>query len=132
MVYITDATLTISHDHTKKTARPIARAKINFSPIEFCMMKNCQETKLYRVNCQLWGSDPWPNPDDYRYTYNQVFYLPDQSPNASESVTFDNTVGQGVLNEDWGRDEIYAKIIAYNLFTFGRSDRNTNTVKHHF
>jgi hypothetical protein len=63
MASISNATLTISHDHTKKTARPIVKAKINFSQYEMNQMKDGLKFKL---KCQLWGADSGliPNPAD--------------------------------------------------------------------
>lgn len=134
MAFITDAHLEIAHDHRKKTARPVVTCKVYFSPFELCLMKGCPEENMFKLKCQLWGSD-WPDADDYLYTYSNLHYFPDPTPTSTESRTFDVTVGEGLLDEDgWPRpkDEIYGKLILYNLFTGVKTARKTNVVKHYF
>ena len=48
------------------------------------------------------------------------------------SFEYTATVGEGLLDEDWGTDEIYGKLILYNLFTFVQIKKKTNTVSHSF
>jgi len=131
MATITDVNLSISHDHRKKTAKPVVTCKVNFTTLEHCMMKNCKEARFFKLKCQLWGDDPFS--DDYLYTYGTVYYFPDNSPSAHENRSFSVTLGEGVLDEDWlGRDEIYAKLILQNLFAGTTIYKKSNTVKHHF
>lgn len=133
MASISNATLTITHDHRKKTAKPVVKCKVNFTPLEVCLMKGCPGQKMFKVKCQLWGEDSGlTGADDYLYTYGTVFYFPDATPAASESCTFDVTLGEGVLDEDWGTDEVYGKIILTNLFSQAQVKKNTNTVSHNF
>ena len=66
------------------------------------------------------------------YTYSDVFSFPDGSPSSPESRTFDVTVGESLLDEDWGKDEVYGKLILRNLFTMVEKRRNANEVSHSF
>lgn len=134
MAFITEAKLKISHDHGKKTARPVVTAKLAFTPIEICQMKSCREGRWWKLKCELWGADS-PDPDDHLYTYSDVYYFPDPSPTATETRTFDVTVGEGLLDEDdWPRptDEVYGRLILTNLTNGLATRRNTNTVEHRF
>ena len=133
MATITDAALTISHDHTKKTARPVVKCKVRFTPLEQCLMKGCPGQRMFKLKCQLWGKDSFfTGADDFLYTYGSVYYFPDASPTAAEDRTYDVTVGEGLLDEDWGQDEIYGKLSLVNLFTNVQSQKKTNTVSHSF
>jgi hypothetical protein len=69
------------------------------------------------LKCQLWGSD-YPDPDDFLFTYSNVFYFPDANPAATEKRTFDVVLGEGVLG--LGRfpgpqDEAYSLLRLTNL-----------------
>ncbi len=133
MATITDAKLSISHDHEKKLARCIVTCKVNFTPVEFCLMRACPNVRWFKLKCQLWGSDSGlTGSDDFLYTYPMVRYYPDPTPSATESATFDVTLGEGVLDEDWGEDEVYGKLILVNLNTLVSVSKKTNTVSHHF
>ena len=133
MATITDAQLRITHDHEKRTARPVVTCKVNFTGMEYCLMKGCPEQNMFKLRCQLWGADSGlTGADDYLYTYGTVYFFPDPTPAGTESRTFDVTVGEGVLDEDWGTDEVYGKLILYNLFTLTSIKKKTNTVSHRF
>lgn len=133
MATITNAQLTLAHDHRKKTVVATVRAQVNFTTLELCQMKSCDAAKLFKLKCQLWGSDSGlTGADDFLYTYTKVFYFPDSSPTAHENVTFTETLGEGVLDEDWGEDEVYAKLRLQNLFTLVEVTKNSNTVSHSF
>jgi hypothetical protein len=134
MAAIRDAKLQITRDSRKKTAQPVVTCKVYFSPFELCLMKACPDQKMYKLKCQLWGSDS-PDPDDHLYTYGTIYYFPDPTPTSPESPKFDVTVGFGLLDEDgWPRpkDEIYGRLILYNLFTGATSTKKTNTVEQYF
>jgi len=134
MATISDAQLKISHDHSKKTARPIATCKVNFTQVELCQMKSCPEGRWWKLKGELWGADS-PDPDDKLYTYETVYYFPDATPTSGESRTFDVTVGEGLLDEDdWWRpeDEVYALLILTNLTTGQQVRKKTNEVHHYF
>lgn len=133
MATITDAVLSITHDERKKLASVVVNCKVNFTPIELCQMKACAVGKWFKLKCQLWGSDSGIfGADDQLYTFSKLFYFPDPTPSAVETCTFNDTLGEGVLDEDWGEDEVYAKLTLYNLITLGSISKKTNTVHHHF
>lgn len=130
MATITDAKISISHDHTKKTARPIVTCKVNFTPYEMSQMKLGLQFKLV---CKLWGADSGlTGSDDFLFTYGTPKYFPDVTPNATENVNFDTVLGEGVLDEDWGVDEVYGKLYLRNLYTLVQVTQKTNTVSHSF
>jgi hypothetical protein len=70
--------------------------------------------------------------DDFLFTYTTAFFFPDGSPTAIESRTFDVTLGEGVLDEDWGQDEVYGRLLLTNLSTAVQVKKKTNTVHHSF
>lgn len=133
MATITNASLSLAHDHQKKTVRAVVKCNVNFTPLEVCQMKACPGARLFKLKCQLWGADSGlTGADDYLYTYSNVFYFPDPSPAAVESRTFDVLLGEGVLDEDWGEDEIYGKLILSNLSSMVAISKKTNQVSHSF
>jgi hypothetical protein len=133
MATITNATLTIAHDHEKKLATPVVKCKVRFTELELCQMKNCPRQKMFKLKCQLWGEDGFfTGSDDHLFNYANVFYFPDPTPAAAEDRTFTVTVGEGVLDEDWGEDEVYGKLILQNLLTGSSGSKKTNVVSHHF
>ena len=133
MASITNATLNLTHDHRKKTVQAVAKCTVKFTTLELCQMKHCSEAKLFKLKCQLWGADSGlTGADDFLFTYSNVFYFPDPTPAASESRTFDVLLGEGVLDEDWGEDEVFAKFRLVNLSSLVEIRKNSNTVSHHF
>ena len=133
MATITEAKLKITHDHSKKTGHAIVTCEIKFTGLELCMMKQCPEENLFVLKCQLWGEDSFlTGADDFLYTYDTVHRFPDGSPTAVESRKFEVVVGESLLDEDWGTDEVYGKLLLRNMFTMVQITRNTNTVSHSF
>ena len=134
MATITNAVLTLAHDHTKKTVRAIAKCTVNFTHLELCQMKACPNGRLLKLKCELWGADSgfFGDDDNRLFTYGAVFYFPDTTPNPSETRTFDVVLGEGVLDEDWGQDEVYALFKLVNLSSNVALQKKTNTVSHSF
>ena len=133
MATITNAKLTVSHDHTKKLVHAVVTCDVNFTALELCQMRACRDSRHFKLKCQLWGEDGgFTGADDFLYTYTTVFYFPDASPSATESRTFDVTLGEGVLDEDWGEDEVYGLLKLVKLDSGSELKKKTNTVHHHF
>ncbi len=142
MATITNAKLSIEHDHAKRLAHVTVTCTVNFTAFELCQMKTCPEVKLFRLKCQLWSLDKtifeiiFGSGNRNLYTLSDVFYFPDPTPTLSENRTFKVTVGEGLLDEDgWEGgyvDEIYGKLNLYNLYTRNQVTRNTNVVAHRF
>lgn len=139
MATITSAVLTIPHDHTKKTATPTVQTTIQFSNIELQKMVAIPG-RWFKLKCEIWSKDtlfnnparPWDQTDDKLYTFNEVFYFSDGTPAPTESRTFKALIGIGLLNEDLGVDEIYAKVRLTNLITGITVSRVSNLVRHNF
>ncbi|MFO7668194.1 MAG: hypothetical protein R6W31_00915 [Bacteroidales bacterium] len=133
MAQITDVKLSIRHDHDKKLAHVQVDCKLLFSDLELCLMKSCAKTRLFKLRCKLWGEDSWlTGADDYLYTMNEVYFFPDPTPGTSESRTFKVTAGEGLLDEDWGRDEVYARVYLSNYLSQTSISRKSNVVSHRF
>lgn len=133
MATITDAKLVLEHDHRKKTVKATVSCKVNFTALELCQMKACPGTRYFKLKCQLWGADSGlTGADDFLFTYSNVFFFPDPTPAATESRTFEVLLGEGVLDEDWGEDEIYGLLRLVNLVSLVELKKKTNTVSHHF
>ncbi len=130
MATITNATLAIVHNHAAKSAKVTVQCKCNFTTFEINQMK---EGLQFRLRCQLWGEDSGlTGADDFLYTIPTSKLFPDATPTASESVAFETTVGEGLLDEDFGTDEIYAKLRLTNLYTLITVTKKTNVVTHSY
>lgn len=126
MATITSAKLSISRDRTKKTATPTVTCGVSFTPFEINQM---QQGLRFRLRCQLWGADSGlTGGDDLLFTYPNLKFFPDSSPTSTEEVTFSAVVGEGVLDEDLGTDEIFGKLILTNEFTLNEVKKNTPEV----
>lgn len=133
MATITNAKLVLTHDHHKKTVQAVVTCNVNFTALELCQMKACRETRFFKLKCQLWGADSGlTGADDFLFTYSNVFFFPDTTPTATESRKFDVLLGEGVLDEDWGEDEVYGLLKLVNLATMVQVTKKTNTVSHSF
>jgi len=133
MATITNATLSLTHDQRKKTVQAVAKCNVNFTALEQCQMKNCAGTRLLKLKCQLWGADSGlTGADDFLFTYSNVFFFPDPTPTGTESRAFDVVLGEGVLDEDWGEDEVYALFKLVNLSSLVEVRKKSNTVSHSF
>lgn len=146
MASITNAKLTLTHDHKRKTVTAVVTCEVNFSVLELCIMKNCPSARLFRLKCELRGSDvrgfgAWsPTSPDFPaqvgalWTYTKVYFYPDASPIAVERPTFDSGVlGEGVLDEDLrGEDDVYGLLRLTNYLSGGQITKKTNTVHHSF
>lgn len=133
MATVTNRKLVLTHDHRKKTVRAVVTCDVNFTALELCQMKTCAGIHLFKLKCQLWGADSGlTGADDFLFTYSNVFFFPDATPAATESRTFDVLLGEGVLDEDWGEDEVYGLLRLVNLSTLVEVKKKTNTVSHHF
>ena len=133
MASISNADLTLTHDHKKKTVRAVVRCSVKFTPLEQCQMRTCSDARLFKLKCQLWGADSGlTGADDYLYTYSDVFYFPDATPASPESRTFDVLLGEGVLDEDWGEDEVFGLVTLVNLSSLIPVAKKTNQVSHSF
>lgn len=129
MAKISDAALTITQN-TNGTSRAVVRCKVTFTPYEMNQMKSGLRLRL---KAELWGDDAWVfGGDDKLYTYTPIKYFPDAAPTTTETITFDTIVGEGVLDEDIGRDEIYARLMLTNLYTMVTASAKTNTINRHF
>lgn len=130
MAIIRDVNLSIKHDHGKKLAHVTVKVEVVFTLLEVCLMQSCEKIRMFKLKCQLWGDDVFS--DDYLYTIPTVFYFPDPTPTTVETKTFTVTVGEGVLDEDWGKDEVYAKVCLYNFLASNQICKKSNVVKHRF
>jgi hypothetical protein len=125
MVIIVDEKLMINHHHDKKLANVTVTGEIRFSPQELHQM-NTSEKRLFKLKCELWGQDMIAK--DKLYTFNPLKYYPGVSQNISETFTFKEILSEGVLDEDVGKHEVYAKLILTNLSTGNQVIDKTNTV----
>lgn len=133
MATITNRVLKLTHDHTKKTVRAVVTCNVNFTALELCQMKTCKEARAFKLKCQLWGADSGlTGNDDFLFTYSSVFFFPDPTATATESRTFEVLLGEGVLDEDWGQDEVYGLLMLTNLSTLVQIRGKTNEVSHSF
>jgi hypothetical protein len=133
MATITNANLQLAHDHRKKTVQATVKCSVNFTALELCQMKACKEARMFKLKCELWGADSGlTGADDHLFTYSDVVFFPDPTPTSSENRTFDVLLGEGVLDEDWGQDEVYGRLKLGNLITLVNVTKKTNQVSHSF
>ena len=130
MATILSANLSITVSSNKLT--PVVRYTIAFSQGDLNLMK--QFPGLYRVRCELWGSDSGFNgADDKLYVYPITKSYPDGSPAAIEEGSFSAVLSKGAeLDEDFGGDEVYGKIILHNTFAGTKTSKNSNEVSGSF
>lgn len=129
MAKVTDTHLTITSDERKETSHCVVTCKVNFTSFELSEMK---EGLRFKLDCQLWGDDSGLNgADNSLFTYSTQFF-PDASPAATETATFDATLGTSVLNEDVGSDEIYAKAVLTNTYTGQVRSGKSNVISRKF
>jgi hypothetical protein len=126
MASITNAKLKITIDAKTKKATCEVTASINFTPYEFNEIK---EGLGFRLDCTLWGDDPIY--DDHLYSFASKFF-PDSSPSASEAISFAVVLPQNKLNEDVGKDEIYARLDLLNTYTLVKVVKKTNVISYSF
>lgn len=133
MATITNAILSLAHDHRKKLVTAVVKCNVNFTALELCQMKTCSG-RYFKLKCQLWASDPfYLGGDSVLYSYTDIFYFPDANPNATESRKFEVILGEGVLDEDWlFQDEVYGLIKLFNLTSLVEIKKKTNIVSHSF
>jgi hypothetical protein len=128
MATLTTTNLSITSDAAKKTSHCLVTCKVGFTPFELNDMKNGLRFKL---DCTLWGDDSGLNgADDSLYTYGSQFF--DASSTASETATFDVTVGTDLLNEDSGTDEVFAQLTLKNLYTSKKIPKKSNVITRKF
>ncbi|HEX8283897.1 MAG TPA: hypothetical protein VF588_11110 [Pyrinomonadaceae bacterium] len=112
----------------------MVKCKVNFTRLELCQMKTCNQIKLFKLKCQLWGADDgfFDRTDILLFTYSNVFFCPDATPNANENAAFEVAVGEGVLYEDTRTDEIFGRLLLTNLYTQMQVTKKTSQVSHSF
>ena len=129
MPYLSNCTLTTKRDSAKKLIAVTAKATVNFSTLERSFMSLFPAERYYRLKCKLYGEDGWLDQDNVLYVFTDAFYFPDGTvPDGTERRTFEVTLGEGVLDEDLGRDEVYARFSIYSYLasrTVSRMDTET-------
>jgi len=130
MATITAARLALTHNNTTKTVRAVVTCQVNFTKYE---RNEMSEGLRFKLQCKLWGADSGlTGADDFLFSYPTVFFFPDATPTSPESKTFEATLGEGVLDEDWGVDEVYGRLKLSNLYTLVAVTKRTNVVSHSF
>ncbi|MFB5599936.1 MAG: hypothetical protein ACE5SW_06890 [Nitrososphaeraceae archaeon] len=127
MVIILNEKLIINHDHNKKLSQVAVSGEIRFTPQELYQM-NTNGKCLFKLKCELWGKDIVTN--DKLFIFNPLKYFPDISPTICEKFTFKEILGEGVLDEDLGKNEVYARLILTNLANGNQIIDKTETVSH--
>jgi hypothetical protein len=130
MASISSVNLKITVSSNKLT--PVVTYKLAFSQGDLNLLK--QFPNLYSVRCELWGADSGLNGgDDKVFIYPITRNYPDSSISAVETGSFEAVLNKGAeLDEDWGGDEIYAKLILTNNFANTRTAKNSNEVSGSF
>jgi hypothetical protein len=131
MASLSNVVLTLVRDRVKKTVNVKVTGNVNFTPLEMCMMKQCKDSGLFKLRCKLWGEDSplFTGADDLLFIFPNVFTYPDGNPTNPENFTFQTIVGESLLNEDWGQDEIYARAELTNNMSLTTVTKKSNVVK---
>lgn len=127
MAGLGSARLTITPRSSTHTATCTVACKVYFTAYEMAQMK---EGLSFRLDCELWEDDTI-TPDDFLYRYGSRFF-PDTTPASPESVSFSVVLGTSLLDQEWGRDEIYALLKLKNLYTGRTVTIRTNTITRSF
>lgn len=88
---------------------------------------NLEVSALVANSCE--DSPLFTGADDLLFIFPNVFTYPDGSPTNPENFTFQTIVGESLLNEDWGQDEIYARAELTNNLSFNTVTKKFNVVK---
>ena len=59
MASISNAVLSLTHDHEKKTVRAVVKCDVNFTSLEQCQMKTCARTRFFKLKVSALGSRFW-------------------------------------------------------------------------
>lgn len=117
---------------TSSTVTPTVTYKLAFSQGERNLMQSFPG--LFRLRCEIWGSDSGANGgDDREYTFPVTRYFPDGSISPTEEGSFTAVLTKGAeLNEDNSffddKDEVYAKLVLTNTFAGSSLRKNSNQV----
>jgi hypothetical protein len=87
-----------------------------------------EQTFYYKLRCNIRGEDPIF--DDALFTMPNIYEF--SNHNYPTSAYWQHDVDRSYLNEDWGTDEVYAKIILMNLTQHFTNVRKTNVIKREF
>lgn len=132
MASISNAHLDIKHNHDKKTARVVVTAQVTFSPIELFLLKN---GLTFRLKGALKGADSGlKGADDHLWTFKPI-PIADRTPQETVKLTFEETLGEDVLDEDKitnPKDEVYARLTLVDQYTGREYVKDTNEVSHYF
>jgi hypothetical protein len=106
MAGMVNPVLTLTRDRATKTVRAVATCRINFNEFELRAMQ--QGTLQFRLRAKLFGADSsLPNVDGDLFTFTPAKFYPDATPNAVEDATFEETLAEELLDEDYlGTDEV--------------------------
>ena len=129
MATIQNVVLSLKRDKDRNLVNVKVTGKISFTKLEQCIMKTCKDSPLFKLKCKLFGDDAWlTGADDDLYTFPNVKVYSDGSPAPVENFEFETVVGGSLLDEDFGKDEIYAKVKLYNLLAGTVAAKNSNVV----
>ena len=120
MAWIEDATLTYDGEIYAGVSRLIISFTIHWAESERVAGTG------FELNTVLWGNDPAR--DDYLFGENIGYSI---NGLATQDVTHRILIGTDRLNEDWGRDEIYARITIRPL-AFIPTSATTNEIHGRF
>jgi hypothetical protein len=131
MPSITNRVLTIERREGGKNYNVRVECDIQFTDIELCQMKVCgEETKLYKLKCSVLGDDPVF--DDFLFSYSDVKYYPEGNPIPKEHAIFETSASGGLLNEDWGTDDLFARLTLQNLASHVSIEKDTDVIHANF
>lgn len=98
---------------------------VTFLPRELAWMK---EKLNYILKSEIWGDDLFF--DDYLFPLGYtVFGKGGTEPSENNPVKFSQAVPPRMLDEDWGQDEIYAKLKLTNTDTKESVVKRTNIIR---
>jgi len=127
MAGLANPVLTLTRDRAAKTVRAVARCRINFNPVELEAMQ--QGLLRFRLRARLFGADPVVlGGDSNLFTFVPPKIYPDATPNNFEDATFEETLGEVVLDEDLGTEEIFARFELTNELVQTAIARNSPVV----
>ena len=130
MANLSNLVLVLNRDKARKIVNVKVTGNVNFTGLELCMMKQCKESAHFKLKCKLYGEDTpfFTGADDLLFIFPNVILYPDANPSGTESFSFQTTVGESLLNEDWGQDEIYAKAELTNNLSLNTVAKKSNVV----
>ena len=132
MAKIINRVLTLTHDKKKHAVRAIVKCDIHFNDLELCQVK-VYSVRMFKLKCELWGEPTQlktslDDRSEQLFTFPSIYFFHNGQTREVESRLFDVTIQEALLDNELGRDQVFAKLKLYNLSSANIFIGETNIV----